>query len=393
MYIYINQQAQMDALYNDMAQTDHYALDTEFIKVDTLKPILGLLQLNVSCNVYVLDGKTLDLTDLWAILFNARRNTFHACGEDLDLIHYYADQKPLSNVFDTQVGLSFLGHGLQLSYQQALHNELGIDIDKGETRSDWLARPLRTEQLQYAANDVIHLPQLASTLEKKLTAQGLWQFTLDDCNVNAREIARDIDIQTLYESIGTFRHTRLQLIQLQQLAAWREHLARATNQPRGFILKNSTLLDMVDTQPNSCQQLQVCKDLHSSIFKEYSRTILDLLYRLPPKDQWPSRLLRPFRPRDNTVMQITQDIAQRVSAETHVPLDVLLRKKWLSQMFHATALGLDEKTLPQHLLGWRYDILTRPIMQVLHRHQALIAAEMSPLNSSAGTHIRHKPIS
>ena len=86
---------------------------------------------------------------------------FHACGEDIDLIYHYADKKNLNNVFDTQVGLSFLGHGLQVSYQNALKLVLDIDIDKDQTRSDWLARPLTDEQMNYAANDVLYIMRLA----------------------------------------------------------------------------------------------------------------------------------------------------------------------------------------------------------------------------------------
>lgn len=63
-------------------------------------------------------------------VFLAQQNIFHACGEDIDLIYHYADEQNLLNVFDTQVGLSFLGHGLQVSYQGALKLCLEIDIEK-----------------------------------------------------------------------------------------------------------------------------------------------------------------------------------------------------------------------------------------------------------------------
>ncbi len=66
--------------------------------------------------------------------FQAQQNIFHACGEDIDLIYHYAQKKNFNNVFDTQVGMSFLGHGLQVSYQNALKTMYNVDIDKGQTR-------------------------------------------------------------------------------------------------------------------------------------------------------------------------------------------------------------------------------------------------------------------
>jgi ribonuclease D len=120
MFQFIQQQKDLDNILHLMGQTSIYGLDTEFIKVDTLWPKLGVFQINVAGQVFLLDGTSLDLSAFWEKLFQAHQNVFHACSEDIDLIYHYAQQKSLSNVFDTQVGMSFLGHGLQMSYQNAL---------------------------------------------------------------------------------------------------------------------------------------------------------------------------------------------------------------------------------------------------------------------------------
>ncbi len=208
-YQYISTQDELAELYTRMAHTDVYAIDTEFIKVNTLYPRLGLLQINVDGHVYLLDGQSLVLDDLWILLFNARQNILHACSEDIDLIHHYASQRALDNIFDTQIGLSFLDHGLQLSYQQALLQELGLSIDKGETRSDWLARPLRPEQLQYAATDVLHLLELAATIKRQLLERGTLEMAVEDCRTLARDIATDLPLAELYQDVATFKHSRV----------------------------------------------------------------------------------------------------------------------------------------------------------------------------------------
>lgn len=380
MFQYITQQDQLYDLYAAMASTDTYALDTEFIKVNTLRPCLGLLQINVNGQVFLLDGKTLDLTDLWLLVFNARLNVLHACSEDLDLIHYYANQKPLDNVFDTQTGLAFLGHGLQLSYQQALSQELGIQIDKGETRSDWLARPLRPEQLHYAANDVIHLPALAQTIRDQLLQKDLWELVLEDCSTSAHEIASETPLTELYLDVANFRYNRKQLAQLQQLCVWREQIARATDQPKSFILKNSTMVDLLDKQPINAYQLQRIKDLRPNILREHGKTILDLMHYLPDHSLWPSRLPRPLRYKNNELLDQVQQYVATVSASIQVPAEVLLRKKWLSAMINLVAAKEDENKLPAYLLGWRYEMLTRPILNLLGQQQQALAAETAPVD-------------
>jgi ribonuclease D len=378
-FTFLNHQDQLGELYGHMAHTDTYFLDTEFIKVNTLWPRLGLLQINVDGRVYLLDGQSLDFTDLWLLIFNARQNVLHACSEDLDLIHYYSAQKPLDNLFDTQIGLSFLGHGLQMSYQQALQQELGIHVDKGETRSDWLARPLRPEQMHYAANDVIYLPKLAARIREQLQARDQWDMVLEDCQTCAREIASETPLADLYQDVGTFRHSRRQLAQLQQLCVWREQIARATNQPRSFILKNSSLCDLLDQQPINAYQLQKIRDMRANVIREHGKTILDLLRYVPDESLWPERLPRPYRQRSADLLEQVQSFTAMISEETQVPVEVLLRKKWLNAMLMHTARSTDERTLPPWLLGWRYEILTRPILSLMSSQRDVLAVEMAPV--------------
>ncbi|EPG5858355.1 ribonuclease D, partial [Acinetobacter baumannii] len=188
MFQFIQQQTELVDVLQQMDQCSTYGLDTEFIKVDTLWPKLGVCQVNVNGNVYLLDGVSLDLSEFWKKIFLAQQNIFHACGEDIDLIYHYADEQNLLNVFDTQVGLSFLGHGLQVSYQGALKLCLEIDIEKDQTRSDWLARPLSPQQLCYAANDVLYLMQLANHIKDQLKQKGLYEYVLEDCSSLTKEI-------------------------------------------------------------------------------------------------------------------------------------------------------------------------------------------------------------
>ncbi|EON0055167.1 TPA: ribonuclease D, partial [Acinetobacter baumannii] len=56
MFQFIQQQTELVDVLQQMDQCSTYGLDTEFIKVDTLWPKLGVCQVNVNGNVYLLDG-------------------------------------------------------------------------------------------------------------------------------------------------------------------------------------------------------------------------------------------------------------------------------------------------------------------------------------------------
>ncbi|TCM64498.1 ribonuclease D [Acinetobacter calcoaceticus] len=366
MFQFIQQQTELNRVLNLMSQCSTYGLDTEFIKVDTYWPKLGVLQINVDRQIFLLDGTALDLSEFWHKIYQAEQNIFHACSEDIDLIYHYAQKKSLSNVFDTQVGLSFLGHGLQVSYQNALKQVLDIDIDKDQTRSDWLARPLSDEQMKYAANDVLYIMQLAAKIQTELKDKGLYDFALEDCRHLSLEIATDVPTERLYAEVGNYRHSRRQLMQLQQLCVWREQVIKALNQPRSFILKNSSMIDLVEKNPKNNFQLSQTKDIRPSVVREHGKTILDLLKFLPEAEHWPLRIARPIKHSSKGVTQVVDELIDEVVLETQVPKEVLMRKKWLNMLYQHVVFHGNEQDLPPYLLGWRYDILTRPLIRLLN---------------------------
>ncbi|WP_130802770.1 ribonuclease D [Acinetobacter ihumii] len=376
MFHFIQQQDDFAHVLEQMNQSSVYGLDTEFIKVDTLWPKLGVFQVNVNHQIYLLDGTTLDLKPFWQQLYAAKQNIFHACGEDIDLIYHYAQQDALQNVFDTQVALSFLGHGLQVSYQNALKLILNIEIDKDQTRSDWLARPLTTEQLNYAANDVIYLLQLADQLKQQLQQKNQYEFVLEDCQSLTKEIAKETPTHLLYTDIGNYRHSRKQLMQLQQLSVWREQLIKALNQPRSFILKNSTMIDLVEKNPKNNFQLSQIKDIRPNIIREHGKTILDLLKFLPAESEWPLRLARPIKQCSEHVSIKMQQLIQDVVDNTHIPKEVLLRKKWMNALYQHVVFHGDEQDLPDYLMGWRYAQLTQPMIEILREDEHFLMTQM-----------------
>lgn len=376
MFQFIQQQKDLENILQLMNCTSIYGLDTEFIKVDTLWPKLGVFQINVAEQVFLLDGTSLDLSAFWEKLFKAQQNIFHACSEDIDLIYHYAQQKTLNNVFDTQVGLSFLGHGLQVSYQNTLKQILDIDIDKDQTRSDWLARPLSPEQLSYAANDVLYLMDLSKTIQHQLAQKNVLDFALEDCRHLTYEIGQETPLELLYLDMGNYRHSRRQLMQLQQLAVWREKMVKALNYPRSFILKSSTMIDLVEKNPRNHFQLCNIKDIRQNIVRDYGKTILDLLNCLPEQAEWPLRLVRPIRNSSKEMSENVDQVIQAVVQETDIPKEVLIRKKWMHALYQHVVFHNDEQDLPNYLLGWRYELLTQPLIKVLHADKNYLSSQM-----------------
>ena len=61
------------------------------------------------------------------------------------------------NIFDTQIANSLLDGDFSIGYQGIVEQEMEIVLNKNETRSNWIRRPLSDSQLKYAALDVEYL--------------------------------------------------------------------------------------------------------------------------------------------------------------------------------------------------------------------------------------------
>lgn len=161
---------------------DMLALDTEFIRTDTFYPKGALLQVSDGKGAFLIDPLTIDdFSPLVNLLVDESIvKVVHSCSEDLEVFDRLFSVLP-SPLFDTQIAASMVGYGFSVGYQALTEKMLGIHVAKGETRSNWLQRPLTESQIHYAALDVVYLADMYQILVDSLTAKGRLHWLLDDC--------------------------------------------------------------------------------------------------------------------------------------------------------------------------------------------------------------------
>ena len=99
----------------------------------------------------------------------------------------------LVNIFDTQLANAFLGGSYSIGYQDLVIDKIDVKVDKDETRSNWLRRPLTDSQLRYAASDVEFLSDLYMELEEKLISENKIDWFYE-------EITSIIDLKSYLET-------------------------------------------------------------------------------------------------------------------------------------------------------------------------------------------------
>ena len=370
---WVRKQSQLAEVIDALATCGRVALDTEFIKRDTYYPRLALVQLNTGDHVYLLDAPQLQLSELWQALMKVDVAIWHACGEDLGIFYLLSGCPPLSNIFDTQIALSYLTGQLQMGYQQALDEQLDMHIDKEQSQSDWLQRPLSDEQEQYAIDDVRFLPALYLSLEYALKSQGLYEYVWEDCQLYANDLyeAQNVEDEAMYLTMADYRYTSEQMAILQAVATWREELARSTNQPRTFVIKKQAVREIITEKPNTMRELTHKTTMHRSMLRLYGEELLKVIKdakNLHPAE-YPDCLLPPYRSKNKVLSKAVQQAIDDQAGAIGVPANVLMRKKWLGQLYEVIAFDKDISELPEGLKGWRNEWVMDTLIPVIKQRK------------------------
>ena len=370
---WIKKQEQLDAVIKALETCGRVALDTEFIKRDTYYPRLALIQINTGEHIYLLDAPQLQLSTLWQALNDVDIAIWHACGEDLGIFYLLSGCPPLTNIFDTQIALSYLTGQLQMGYQQALDDQLDKHIDKEHSQSDWLQRPLSDEQEQYAIDDVRFLPALYLSLEYALKQQGLYEYVWADCQLYAAELyeSQHVADEAMYLTMADYRYNALQMAILQAVATWREQLARATNQPRTFVIKKQAVREIITEKPTTMRELAHKTTIHRSMLRLYGEELLNVIKQaqnLSPSE-YPPQIPAPYRSKNKILSKAVQAVIEDHAKEIGTPANVLMRKKWLSQLYEVIAYDKGLTELPQGLQGWRHEWVKQNLIPVIEAHK------------------------
>ena len=276
---YVQDHHSLVNLCQQLAQSKVIAIDTEFVRTRTLYPKLGLLQVNDGKNLALIDPIAIDdLSPFWQLLSDGNIcKVLHACSEDLEVFLTAGNAKPV-NLIDSQIMMSFLGHGLSMGYAAMIKHFTSIELDKSESRTDWTKRPLSQRQLTYAEADVEYLfqvyPEILAQLEQSdwvIAAQQETQLMID------RKFT-PIDPNMLYKNVKmNWKLDTKQLNSLKYLSAWRYHKARDRDIPLGFVVKDNTLMAVAKYNPTDLGMMHGLEGAEVLDIRHHGKAMLSVL--------------------------------------------------------------------------------------------------------------------
>ena len=233
-----------------LEEEKYIGIDTEFNWRNTYFPELSLLQISTSSKILLIDClKCKKLGFLNNILEDKSKIiVMHSSRSDTTVLNTNLKIK-LNNCFDIQIAEKYINGGEIKNYGFLVAKYFGYELDKSETNSNWLKRPLTNKQLKYAADDVnflipIYQKQLKVLKKLKKDKEAITEFRKEALLGN-----QDLYISRLKKLKKASKEER-------DIFFWREKHASEKNLPPSYIFEDKFLKTISKKIKNKKEQPQ-----------------------------------------------------------------------------------------------------------------------------------------
>lgn len=329
-------------------------MDTEFMRRNTFYPQLALLQLGCEGRHALVDPLAFEIGDALRPALHAGDavTVMHSAGEDLETLAPMLPGGP-KRLFDTQIAAAFVGLGLGISYRALVAELCDVELDKGETRSDWLQRPLTDSQRLYATLDVVYLESIHAQLESRLRQRDRADWHAEDCErLKHRAGGREGDDQPQRGMRGAADWSRTQQAMLRRILLWRDRTARDQDRPRPWLLEDALAMNLAQQPPATLAELEQRSRGQRALRSAQRTELLELLQPTVGDDEIAATAAIPAHPQGEAkkALGAMKDCVDSLAAELDLPSGLLCPRKVL-ETYVVTA------EWPDFLEGWRRGVL------------------------------------
>lgn len=359
---FVDTASALSALIPQLQNEPELALDTEFMREQTYYPRLCLIQIATPTMAYAIDPLAIeDLSEISALFANPSiRKVLHAARQDVEVLLTRLKELPL-NLFDTQVAAALCGMPPQIGYGELVHKTLDVQLDKAHSRTDWAQRPLSAEQLQYAAEDVHSLPPLRRELQAKLEELGrLKWFEFEMERLAEERLYRPNPADAWQRLRGIDPQDERRLATAKALAQWREERAMSRNRPRGWILADEAVYELIRTLPHDMETLNQARFVPPGVVKKAGEELLAVIASTAelPVNPNPSRRFVPPDIVHQKQLKAMTALVRTVAEELNIVPEVLATRRDLLQVIGGRADA-------QPLKGWRREVFGEKLLSSL----------------------------
>jgi ribonuclease D len=371
MHFLISDNAALVAFCQSLAAEPFVTVDTEFLRENTYWSKLCVIQMAGADQAAAIDALApgLDLQPVFDILADPNvLKVFHAARQDLEIFCQLMEQVP-APLFDSQVAAMVCGFGDSIAYDRLVQALTGKELDKASRFTNWAERPLTEAQIDYALGDVTHLRDVYRALAAKLEETGRSHWLADEMAILADPASYRTEPDQAYLRLKS-RTTKPKFVAvLQQVAAWREREAQSRNQPRNWVVRDDTILNIAAQAPTNLQSLGRVRGLGKGQAEgRIGREILEAVeagLNLPPDQRPNPRSPQPEGARATAAADLLKVLLKACCDNEGVAPKLIANSSDLDR------LSAGERNGIMALEGWRRDVFGQHAIDLMEGRLAL----------------------
>lgn len=295
-YVFIDRQADFDALVPKLLTHKYVSIDTESNSMYVYREQLCLVQLASEHLNAVVDSLSVDVRGLAPVFANRHiEKIFHSAESDIKTLKASLPVK-FENIFDVMIAAKYLGLK-RCGLENMVKEHMGVDLNKKFQKADWGRRPLTKEMLDYAIGDVLYLHKLRAIFAEELRKKG----RLDEIQGQFSEIAALESGNNGFDEDGFFRVHQARLLNgrglavLRELYIAREKAAMERNKPPFKIISEDLMFRLAIAPREALDKLSIFKGVTGYVLINHGPWIKDAVYAgmKAPEVQFPRRNITP----------------------------------------------------------------------------------------------------
>lgn len=374
---FVDSQAGLDDACSDLASCSRFAFDAEFVAEDAYGSELCLLQVATDNEVWIIDPLAgVDVSAFWSFVTDpAKVAIVHAGAEDLALCFQETGQIP-QNVFDLQIAAGFVSTFYPISLQKLIRGELGLQLHKSQTLTNWRKRPLSPKQMQYAIEDVAYMLPIYDRLQDKLNRLGRVPWVAEEHQKFHKPTYYQQEDNALFSNIkGIGALSRKGLAIARELAKERDRMAREYNRPPRGVLKDYLLVAIARhgwTKPEDIRSLRGL-----SLRREGLARLTEAVQRAldQPPESWPTVKRTPEEtPGEAALTKLVSAVLQDHSQREMIASQLLGTNRDVRDLVRHVTRPSETNNGGALNRGWRRDAMGQLIDDVLEGKRAIRVA-------------------
>ncbi len=371
---------QLSKLCDVLSKQKVLGFDTEFVSEDSYRPDLCLIQVAAGDVLAVVDPYAVgDTTPFWDLLATPGRTVIaHAAREECRFCYRFTG-KPIAGLFDTQLSAGFVGLEYPASLGTLVQKILGKKLSKGETRTDWRHRPLTSEQVVYALQDVTDLEALYENIRRRVDELGRQAWVDEESMVFQQKII-DAENQENWRRVSGSSGLRARQLEIvRRLWQWRERLAEELDRIPKRVLRDDLVVELARRGSTDVAKIRGIRGMERrNLHGEYEKIAAAIRSALDtPEEDLPRKAKGSRRVVSPMLSQFLSTSIACISRQHRLSPSIVGNAEDVRDLLGYELDHHSGEAEPALLRGWRGEIVGRSFRKLLAGELAIRVADVS----------------